>query len=181
MEEIVVARSSTGPAKVLAFVCVGIVMVRGWTVWLPLRALLFLGTLWAAHTLLNRLERMKLSVTPEVVHVVNFNSKYELDLRSVRIDDESNPDAWPQDDIIDTASLASNVAGSKRARMLCLTDDSGVKAQVGVAPSYGTRLDEIAEELYIAVDRMREVTATNDDLPGGSSDDPSEDDSEESD
>lgn len=159
MEEIVVARSSTGPAKALAFICVAIVMVRGWSIMWPVRIILFLGTLWVAHTLLNRLERMKLSVTSEVVHVVNFNSKFALDLQSVRIDDEKNPDAWPQNDIIEATDVSSNVAGSKRARVLCLTDDSGLKAQVGVAPSYGSRLDEIAEELYIAIDRMREVTA----------------------
>lgn len=164
MEEIVVARSPTGPAKLLAFVCVAIVMIRGWTIWWPVRVVLFLGTLWVAHALLSRLERMKLSVTPEVVHVVNFNSQFELDLQSVRIDDAKNPDAWPQDDVVEARSVRANTAGSKQARMLCLTDDSGVKAQVGVAPSYGSRLDEIAEELYIAVDRMREVTAPQIDI-----------------
>ncbi len=159
MDEIVVARSSTGPAKVLAALCVGIVLVRGWGIWWPVRIPLYLGVLYVAHMLLGRLERMKLSVTPEVVHVVNFNSKFALDLQTVRIDDAKNPDAWPQNDMVGAGEFAANAPDNKQARMLCLTDDSGIKAQVGVAPSYGARLDEIAEELYIAVDRMREVTS----------------------
>lgn len=155
MKEIVVARSSTGPFTALIYVSLFIVVVRGWAIIWPVRFGLYIVVFSIAITLLNRMRNMKLSVTPEKVHVVNFNSKFALDINSVRIDDQNNPNAWPQNDFVPPEALASNTAGSTQARELMLTDHTGIKANVGVAPSYGTRLDEIAEDLYIAIDRMR--------------------------
>lgn len=161
VEEIVVARSSTGPAKAIAYVSIVIVVVRAWAIIWPVRVVFLAVVFWIIYVLLQRLTGMKLSVSHESVHVVNFNSKFELDINSVRIDDEKNPHAWPKDDFIkvkpdppkDPEEAAEENA--KKARTLVLTDDTGIKAPVGVAPSYGTRLDEIAEGLYIAIDRMR--------------------------
>lgn len=155
MKEIVVARSSTGPFSALIYVSLIIVVGRGWAIWWPVRFLFFAVVFAVAINLLNRMRNMKLSVTPEQVHVVNFNSKFALDINSVRIDDQNNPNAWPQNDLVPAEALGQNAASSSGARELMLTDDTGVKANVGVAPSYGSRLDEIAEDLYIAIDRMR--------------------------
>ncbi len=218
MKEIVVARNSSGPLKVLVLIFLIIVTGRSWAIWWPVRFMLLAAVFSIAYVAVERYSRMKLSVTAEKVHVVNFNSRYSLDLDSVRIDDEKNHGAWPQDDIVrfkdgtmrnqmsdaepdadlaandevednvldlsdalaanaeksngeevfeedlmedlempDEVAPPSNVRQIKKARLLILTDESGVKAQVGVAPSYGARLDEIAEELYIAIDRMRAV------------------------
>ncbi len=140
-----------------------IVLARGWPAMWQVRVLLYTVTFLVAYELIRRIRQMKLSVTPEVVHVVNFNSKFALDLESVRIDDENNPDVWPQDDFMSDRPTSADTDGSTvaansgKARSLCLTDDSGIKVPVGVAPSYGTRLDEISEDLYIAIDRMRAV------------------------
>ena len=43
----------------------------------------------------------------------------------------------------------------KRARSLVLTDSSEQQVRVGVAPSYGRRLDTISEDLNIAIARHR--------------------------
>ena len=43
----------------------------------------------------------------------------------------------------------------KTGRMLYLTDGSGRKVHVGLAPVYGSRLDTIAEDLYRAIDMMK--------------------------
>ena len=157
MGEIIVARAPTGPAKALIILSVIIVVGRAWGAPWQVSLLLyaFVGTV--AYVFWKRFDNMKLSVTTQSVLVVNFSKRFALDLASVRIDDEVAPDVWPQDDFIDSGSISSNTAGSKKARALCLTDASGIKVPVGVAPSYGTRLDEIAEDLYIAIDRMREA------------------------
>lgn len=157
-EEIVVAKSSTGPAQVLAFLSVGIVVGRTWTIQWPVRFALVAFTFGVAYLLLSKLAGMKLSVSQKAVHVVNFNSRFELDINTVRIEDQKNPEAWPHDDIIEVNPEPKDELQQleeKKARALILTDASGVKAPVGVAPSYGSRLDEIAEDLYIAIDRMR--------------------------
>lgn len=155
VKEIVVARSSTGPFTALVYFCVIIVAIRGWVIpWQP-RAVLYAVTLMVAYEAQRRMRGMKLSVTSDSVHVVNFNSSYVLDLDSVRIADEKNRETWPQNDVVSAEDLAVGSAGSRSARVLCLTDDSGIKAKVGVAPSYGSRLDEIAEGLHDAVDKMR--------------------------
>lgn len=155
VDEIVVAKSSTGPFTALVYFCVIVVLIRGWIIPWQARVVLYAVTLLVAYEAQSRMRGMKLSVTPKSVHVVNFNSKYELDLETVRIDDEKNPETWPQNDVVAAEDLAVGSAGSKQARILCLTDDSGIKAKVGVAPSYGSRLDQIAEDLNAAIVRMR--------------------------
>lgn len=155
VDEIVVAKSSTGPFTALVYVCVAIVLIRGWIVPWQGRVVLYAVTLLVAYEAQSRMRAMKLSVTTDSVHVVNFNSKYVLDLDSVRIDDEKNRETWPQNDVVSAEDLAVGSAGSNSARVLCLTDDSGIKAKVGVAPSYGSRLDEIAEGLHEAIETMR--------------------------
>lgn len=157
-EEIVVAKSSAGPAKLLALLCVAIVVIRSWTVQWPFRVGVVAFTVWLAYLLVTKFSSMKLSVSRSAVHVVNFNSRFELDIDTVKIEDEKNPEAWPHDDNFVARPAPKDEAqrlAEKKARLLILTDASGVKANVGVAPSYGTRLDEIAEDLYIAIDRMR--------------------------
>lgn len=247
MKEIVVAKNSAGPLKLFVLICLIIVTGRSWAIWWPVRFALLAAVFTIAYVAVERYSRMKLSVTANEVHVVNFNSKFTLALDSVKIDDERNHTAWPQDDFVrfkdgamrnqsaddednpldlsvndpdpehgdsseensegdaEVINLADvtdisearsaaggladplgdivadneddefeedlldgldipehvpttpNVREVKKARSLILTDASGTKAQVGVAPSYGTRLDEIAEELYIAIDRMRAI------------------------
>lgn len=246
MKEIIVAKNSSGPLKLFVLICLIIVTGRSWAIWWPVRFMLLAAVFTIAYVAVERYSRMKLSVTANAVHVVNFNSKFTLQLDSVTIDDERNHAAWPQDDFVrfkdgvmrnqsaddedapldlsvndpgsgDTDGLADsvdsddlidladvtnisdapsasggladplgdivaegdddefeedlldeldipehvpttpNVREIKKARSLILTDASGTKAQVGVAPAYGTRLDEIAEELYIAIDRMRAI------------------------
>lgn len=226
MKEIIVARNSTGLIKGFAFICLVIVTGRSWPIWWPVRFALLAATFSLAYICVERYSRMKLSVTKDKVHVVNFNSKFSLSLDSVRIDDEVNTKAWPQDDQVqvrdgmmhnapvdeENAEAEVDLAGDdgvdeeelfrratadlegldfddaeviddvvdheelieqspvpeliptpqnrrevKKPRSLVLTDASGVRAQVGVAPAYGSRLDEIAEDLYIAIDRMRAI------------------------
>ncbi len=253
MKEIIVAKNSSGPLKAIVLICLIIVTGRSWAIWWPVRFLLLAATFTIAYVAVERYSRMKLSVTADKVHVVNFNSKFTLQLDSVKIDDEKNHAAWPQDDFVrfkdgamrnqsadedevDPLDLSVNdlkpgeeatveddgevinladvtnindapsaqasnaedddaadldgqfaellgqdtdeefeedlledleipehipttpvVREVKKARSLILTDASGTKAQVGVAPAYGTRLDEIAEDLYVAIDRMRAI------------------------
>jgi hypothetical protein len=94
----------------------------------------------------SRFAQMKLSVTRTSVVVVNYTSRHEFALDSVRVVDERETPTWLSD------------MGGKRnrtSRTMYLMDDSGQRVHVALAPMYGTRMDTIAEDLYRAIDRMR--------------------------
>ena len=155
MEEIVVAKSSIGLA--IGGVVGTALILSIVVVFFPFFIQVFLigVAVVLAVLFVSRFAAMKLSVSRSAVHVVNFSSSYELDLATVRIADEVDSRRWPEDNV--GQALADDLAEpeTQPARVLYLTDGSGAHVRVGVAPSYGSRLDAIAEDLYVAIDTMR--------------------------
>lgn len=108
-----------------------------------------------AFGLLTKVAAMKVAVDDFKVTVVNLKSRHELALWSVRIEVREDTKAWPQDDLREGMREAFDQQNPKRARSLVLTDSSDQQVRVGVAPSYGRRLDVIAENLNIAIAKHR--------------------------
>ena len=153
--EIVVATASTAAIKI-GFA--GVFAILLWAISASAFPVLLLVAVLApiaflALWVVQRMEQMSLSVNHEVVTVVNFGSRHELDTETVRIDTKRGSVT-----VHDDAFAGKNIDGefkSDRARQLYLTDDNGAEAMVGLAPSYGSRLDDIAEDLYSALAVMR--------------------------
>ncbi len=141
MEEIVVARPDRSAVAVVAVgvlvIVTAAVNVGGWRTAIWMVPLGVATLYWFAE--------MKLSVTSESVVVVNFASRKYLDLTTVQIVDQAHPLTWPVDD----------TERERAARALYLTDESGQRVRVAVAPSRGHQLDTIAEALYRAIATMQ--------------------------
>ena len=109
----------------------------------------------AAYGFLRKVAAMKVAVDDFKVTVVNLKSRHELELWSVRLEVREDPGIWPQDDLREVMRSTFEQNDPKRARTLVLTDSSEQQVRVGVAPSYGRRLDTISEDLNIAIARHR--------------------------
>lgn len=141
MDEIVVAKASPGMVAVASFGV--LVAMIGFPVGEPAGAIV---TTILCATAIWRITRMKVSVLPAAVEVVNFFSTHRLDLDSVRIIDEKG-----------LPVLMSDAGGPMDldGRTLYLSDKLETKVVVGVAPRHGNRLDTIAEDLYRAIAKMQ--------------------------
>lgn len=156
MKETVVARSSLAPvlifaALIYAFFMVVFSVVPGILSWI-----LIAGGTWLAYTVVRKVAAMRVSVNNASVIVVNFNSSHRLDIDTVEVDARVDRKAWPQDDLLpDVRNALGDGEQPETARALWLSDASGEEVRVGVAPSYGSRLDEVAEDLILAIDEHR--------------------------
>lgn len=156
MKETVVARSSLAPvlifaALIYAFFMVVFSVVPGILSWI-----LIAGGTWLAYTFVRKVAAMRVSVNNASVIVVNFNSSHRLDIDTVEVDARVDRKAWPQDDLLpDVRNALGDGEQPETARALWLSDASGEEVRVGVAPSYGSRLDEVAEDLILAIDEHR--------------------------
>lgn len=129
---------------------IALLAVTSFVPW-PVRVVLVGGGSIAAYQFLRQVALMKLAVTDFKVVVVNLRSRHELELSSVRIEVRDDPSVWPKDDLRDDAREAFGQEEPSRARSLVLTDSSDQQVRVGIAPSYGRRLDTITENLNIAI------------------------------
>ena len=109
----------------------------------------------SSYRFLRKVAAMKVAVDDFKVTVVNLKSRHELELWSVRLEVREDPGIWPQDDLREVMRSTFEQDDPKRARTLVLTDSSEQQVRVGVAPSYGRRLDTITEDLNIAIARHR--------------------------
>ncbi len=98
-----------------------------------------------------RIRAMGLTVKSSGVHVVNFASSHVFDLDTVQIETEHVATGWPADDI--PAAMKSGEA--PKLGSLYLSNGADTRMKVGVAPSYGTRLESIVDDLKIAIARHR--------------------------
>lgn len=122
---------------------------------LPFRVVVIgVGCVWSFR-FLKRVASMKVAVDDFKVIVVNLKSRHELELWSIRIEVREDPGIWPQDDLREEMRESFEQINPKRARSLVLTDSSEQQVRVGVAPSYGRRLDTITENLNIAIAKHR--------------------------
>lgn len=147
MDGIVVAR--TARATIVMGTIVGLAIFALVPARLPL--MLTLAVAAALVAAVRRLAAMAVIVTPEAVVVQNFWSHHEIPLTEVRITDVVEPrprfgheDEAPGDDRVDGA------------RSLYLEDGTGRRVRVGLAPLYGSGLDDLAEDLYRAIAVMRD-------------------------
>ena len=108
------------------------------------------ASLWSFR-FLTKVSAMKVAVDDFKVTVVNLKSRHELELWSVRIEVREDPAIWPQDDLREVMREGFEQQDPKRARSLVLTDSSEQQVRVGVAPSYGRRMDTITENLNVAI------------------------------
>ena len=109
----------------------------------------------SSYRFLRKVAAMKVAVDDFKVTVVNLKSRHELELWSVRLEVREDPGIWPQDDLREVMRSTFEQDDPKRARTLVLTDSSEQQVRVGVAPSYGRRLDTITEDLNIAIAKHR--------------------------
>ena len=109
----------------------------------------------SSYRFLRKVAAMKVAVDDFKVTVVNLKSRHELELWSVRLEVREDLGIWPQDDLREVMRSTFEQDDPKRARTLVLTDSSEQQVRVGVAPSYGRRLDTISEDLNIAIARHR--------------------------
>lgn len=147
MEEIVVARPDRSMLVAVAVITVFVLAVAA--PYGNMAALLVVAATSVASVL--RLRQMKLSVTRASVVVVNYLARHEVPLNTVRIIDE-------KDQLVGPMRASAGFEDGKlysSGRALYVTDDSGRKVRVGLAPMHGSRLDTIAEDLYRAIARMR--------------------------
>lgn len=158
MNETTLARSSLAPILVLvaliyAFFVIIFLNVPG------ILSLVFIAAAsWIAYTVLRKVASMRLAVSNESVIVVNFRTRHRLDIETVQVDARADHDAWPQDDLLPEVRDAlgdPDAAGAAAARGLWLCDSSGEEVRVGIAPAYGSRLDDLAEELIFAIEERR--------------------------
>ena len=112
------------------------------------------ASLWSFR-FLTKVSAMKVAVDDFKVTVVNLKSRHELELWSVRIEVREDPAIWPQDDLREVMREGFEQQDPKRARSLVLTDSSEQQVRVGVAPSYGRRMDTITENLNVAIAKHR--------------------------
>lgn len=112
------------------------------------------ASLWSFR-FLTKVSAMKVAVDDFKVTVVNLKSRHELELWSVRIEVREDPGIWPQDDLREVMREGFEQQDPKRARSLVLTDSSEQQVRVGVAPSYGRRMDTITENLNVAIAKHR--------------------------
>jgi len=156
MKETTVARSSLAPTLIFvglayAFFIVILLVVPGILSWL-----LIAGATWIAYRFIRRVASMRLAVNNESVIVVNFTTQHRLDLNTVQVDSRLDHLAWPQDDLLpDVRDALGDGEQKPAARALWLTDASGEEVRVGVAPVYGSRLDDLAEDLIDAIEVHR--------------------------
>jgi len=155
MKETTVARSSLGPSLIFvtviyAFFIVILMVIPGVVRW-PLVAL----ATWIAGWFVRQVSTMRLAVNNESVIVVNFNSEHTLDLDTVEVDSRHDYEAWPQDDLLPDVRDALGDGEKAAARALWLKDASGEEVRVGVAPVYGSKLDQLAEDLIFAIEEHR--------------------------
>lgn len=141
-DEIVVAQPDTSMmvvAAVGAAVIIGPAIAFSPGVW----RIVFLAV---AVILVVRVARMGVVVTPSAVVVTNYIGKHRFPLDEVKIIDER-----------DQSPLLSDAGGKidRTTRVLYLEDSEGNRVHVGMAPLVGSRLDQIAEDLYRAIDTMR--------------------------
>ena len=79
----------------------------------------------------------------------------ELDLKTVEVDSRNTRYRWPVRWVVEKVSSAFSADGSSKGRVLWLTDANGHSASVDVAPSYGSGLDTVAEDLIVAIEQRR--------------------------
>lgn len=155
MKETVVARSSLAPTIIFAVISYAFFCVILANVQFFLSPFLIAGLTWIAFSFVRRVAKMRLAVNDSSVIVVNFRSEHALDIDTVQVDSRSDRDAWPQDDLTPDVREALGDGDKSEARALWLSDGTGEEVRVGVAPSYGSRLDEVAEDLMVAIDERR--------------------------
>jgi len=154
--ETVVATVPMAPVSVLVLgIFIALLAVTSFIPFLTLRLLLVGVSTLAAYRFLTQVAKMKLAVNDFKVVVVNLRSRHELELWSVRIEVRDDPKAWPRDDLLPEMREAFDQEDAKRARSLVLVDSSDQQVRVGIAPSYGRRLDTITENLNIAIAKHR--------------------------
>jgi len=98
-----------------------------------------------------RAAKMGLFLTPEAVEVVNFFGEHSFDRETVKIELVDEASSWPADDI-PAAMKESSGNETPAISMLYLSDASGQRARVQVAPSYGSRTTRIVRDLWVALD-----------------------------
>ena len=98
-----------------------------------------------------RASKMGLFLTKDSVEVVNFFGEHSLDRKTIRIELEDEASSWPADDIPAAMREASGT-DAPPVTSLYLSDESGQRARVGVAPSFGSRSAEIVRDLWSALD-----------------------------
>ena len=156
MKETTIAQISIVPAIILGAAVVAIFGGVASTVSL-VRGILLVGFgLYFAWKLFARVARMRVAVTDDKVIVVNLDQRVEFDLHSVSIDAQRTRGRWWFNRYI-VHGLLSKLDRNHQppARILVLTDASGKKTHVGVAPPFGSRLDTVAEDLISAIEERR--------------------------
>ena len=155
MKETIVAQRPLAPAIIgLAAVAALFLGVASTVSFFRAVLLLAFGAYWG-WKLFHRIARMRLAVTDEKVIVVNLDECVELDLKTVDVDSRNTRYRWPVRWVVEKVSSAFSDDGSSNGRVLWLTDANGRSASVDVAPSYGSGLDTVAEDLIVAIEQRR--------------------------